>query len=227
MTTDLQSDLRAAVTRAFRGAEEFSCLAGSRAHGRHHPGSDIDVVVVLPDSITPKRALDARAAFTHEYIELHLRHGAPPDLRWPGEVLQLRDLHVGLAGNAFTLPAPDDGPLELCELEQPYRYWISMLATGVAITNEHAFRSASAACTSAIANHLAYNAVRGVGAESASGTWRLDPITTRALLEHSSSSDPDRWARTLAHVDHTPLLDHHAETWQTIAETAYTASKIT
>ncbi|RGD57498.1 hypothetical protein DR950_06525 [Kitasatospora xanthocidica] len=114
----------------------FACLTGSTLDGAA-PGRDIDVIAVLRDETPPAVAVGLRLGFSAEYARLHARFGLRPDLDWPGEVLFARDLAAGLAGAAFrrdTTGAIRPGPLD-----EPWRYWLSMVMAGTAVrgTAEH------------------------------------------------------------------------------------------
>lgn len=102
--------------------------------------SDLDLLVVLPDDIPVELALEQRLRFTSWYIELHLALKAQPDLRWPGEVIYVRDLKSTMAGGAYRA-AP--GELCLAPLTQPHRYWLTMVAASETLVDAPAHRAAS------------------------------------------------------------------------------------
>jgi predicted nucleotidyltransferase len=109
----------------------FALLTGSRAAGVHRADSDIDVLVVLAPTVDLHGGLELHSQFVERYLLMHQVLGARPDVEFPGELLLHRNLHDVLSGAAFTHSA--DGKCGLVSPDEPYRYWLSMFASGTPI----------------------------------------------------------------------------------------------
>ncbi|NLT56878.1 MAG: hypothetical protein GXX79_20405 [Actinomycetales bacterium] len=200
LDSGLLTDATTVVKDSFDGKESFSCLTGGIVSGTATGTSDIDLVVVLPAHIPLAEAMRFREAFTRHYVDLHRRHHRTPDLDWPGEVLYTTDLAAALDGAVFLDHRPET-PLSLCPPDQPYRYWISMIATGVALTHPAAFEDAAIRCAAAIANHLLTQLVTGStfrtsvpGHATASRRSVIDGLLQRDWGLASSPPHPSRLA---------------------------------
>ncbi|BAJ29149.1 MULTISPECIES: hypothetical protein [Kitasatospora] len=140
-------EIKALADRVPAGRASFVILTGS-AVDRSGPAGDIDLVVVLRDEVPLEEAVDLRVAFSAEYARLHRRFDRHPDLEWPGEVLFARDLRTARRGAAFRrdpsgviLPGP---------LDEPWRYWISMVASGTAVRGAAEHAEQAAGCAAAL-----------------------------------------------------------------------------
>lgn len=132
----------------------FSCLTGSALDATlTSPKSDIDLVIVLRNDVDQGEALAIRAVFTRFYTNFHRHHGYVPDYQWPGEVLYQCDLDDALRGAAFSWKSELEVAPSLCTNDWPYRYWVSMVATGIPLTGAPAFRYYARCCASLIAMH--------------------------------------------------------------------------
>jgi hypothetical protein len=221
-------DAASGVEAIFGAMALFSCVTGSSADASaESPRSDIDLVVVLHDHVDLDSALSVRAEFTHFYMRLHRDYGYTPDLKWPGEVLYRRDLDDALRGATFSRTARPDAVPTLCAHDQPYRYWVSMIATGIPLTGTEPFTSYAQACAILLAKHAAAALVnedyepRQYWAESwhlpipdeASRTWRIARHTQakhRAVLVQSVLRPYQSAA--------SPGLERYADYWSRIAQ---------
>ncbi|WP_162830000.1 hypothetical protein [Amycolatopsis palatopharyngis] len=218
------------VEAIFGAMALFSCVTGSSADSlSESPRSDIDLVVVLHDHVDLHSALSARAEFTRFYIGLHRDYGYTPDLKWPGEVLYRRDLDNALRGATFARAARPDAVPPLCTHDQPYRYWVSMIATGIPLTGTEPFTSYAQACAILLAKHataaLANETYepRQYWAESwhlpipceASRTWRIARHTQAKQRAALAQSAPRPYQSAAS-----PGLERYADYWSRIAQYA-------
>lgn len=151
---ELHLDAASGVETVFGGMAVFSCLTGSILDAPlNSNASDIDLLVVLRDDIELEDAVIARGGFTRFYLGLHRRFGRAPDLEWPGEVLYQRDIDDALRGATFDRVRTLGAAPELCPLDQPYRYWISMVATGLPLTGVEAFECYAQRCARLVTTH--------------------------------------------------------------------------
>lgn len=125
--TDVLTLCRQLVATSFGGAEEYALLCGSLAQGAASPTSDIDVLVAVRDDVPLARAQEMRARFEQGYRQLHQDLGRTPDEQWPGEVMYARDAHRAVRGSALLF---EDGQLTIAHESLPFRYWLSMQASG-------------------------------------------------------------------------------------------------
>jgi predicted nucleotidyltransferase len=239
----LLEDATRTVRHAFGGQEVFSCLTGSIASGTATPASDIDLLVVLPDHLPLAEASAGREIFTRLYVDLHRRHRRTPDLRWPGEVLFAADLDTALAGGVFVL---DDatGRLTLCQADQPYRYWVSMIAAGVPLSHPTAFERAAHRCATTIVRHLLSEIAAGVSrlpsVEDVTGSslwhdWGLRAPARRTAGSTALASEIDaacrriwrdgpgvleNWRSQLHRPTTAPPLEQWAARWSSAAHQA-------
>ncbi|CAL9576101.1 hypothetical protein SUDANB95_04899 [Actinosynnema sp. ALI-1.44] len=234
-----------AVSRAFHGAELCSAMAGSTVAGTVSATSDIDVVVVLPDRLPLRRAVTAREHFTQQYVALHKDLGRTPDLEWPGEVLYAGDAVAGMRGAAFDLSAADEG-LVMSAAEEPYRYWISMIATGHAATGGDAFERCARWCAHVMARHVLLSGpVEGrvdrpltpsvatvLRSRAWSEDWGLGEAEVRGRLAEAVSrevrqlrergvQDLLEWRDSLRNPSSRPVLDEDISRWRDVARAAH------
>ncbi|MFJ4097487.1 hypothetical protein ACIPYS_38495 [Kitasatospora sp. NPDC089913] len=141
------SDIAALADRTLGEHLLFACLTGSSLDGAA-PGRDIDVIAVLRDETPPAAAVGMRLGFSTGYARLHARFGLRPDPDWPGEVLFARDLATGWAGAAFRRDST--GAIRPGPLEEPWRYWISMVVGGTAVRGTAAHREQALRCAVAL-----------------------------------------------------------------------------
>lgn len=235
LTGSLASDACTVLNESFRSTEVFACLTGSTLDGpAANPGSDIDLLIVLPDDVSLAQAVHGRTLFTRRYIDLHHAHNRTPDHDWPGEVLYLRDLHAALNGATFG-PTPQEGaPPPLCSRDQPFRYWVSMIATGIPLTGAPQFQAYAAECAQLIARHATHS-LRPCPAMSASmdaeqywkTQWKL-PVPRRStprterIARYLNDQNPDNSESAFpAPPTHphcaVPHLESLASRWTTIA----------
>lgn len=154
VTEALFRDATAGIEKIFGERALFSCLTGSVLDAiATWPSSDIDLVVVLRNDVDYRDALAIRAMFTRFYTSLHRNHGHVPDYQWPGEVLYQCDLDDALRGAAFSWKSELEVTPSLCTNDWPYRYWVSMVATGIPLIGAPAFRYYARCCASLIAMH--------------------------------------------------------------------------
>jgi hypothetical protein len=238
LSGSLLRDVAVVVHRAFDGLESFSCLSGSTATGCGTATSDIDVLVVLPDRLPLPEAITRRGTFTQGYLSLHRHCRREPDRVWRGEGRYARDLAPALAGAAFDLASPARR-LAPCPAEEPYRYWISMIASGTAVTGATEFSHASRRCASMIAHHLLHEAARRFPTEPPpwevlrpllQQDWAITvvPPETRSVLDAELEAITHRlrqegpgflaqWRAHLRQHRTTPPLDQHQERWRSMA----------
>lgn len=76
-------------------------ITGGVASGYGSDTCDIDLLICHRDQANPTR----RDKFTQFYLDLHKQSGRIPDLMWPGEVMSVEDINVGLAHVAEMQPA--------------------------------------------------------------------------------------------------------------------------
>ncbi len=226
-TTDLIDAATAAVIDAFADTPVFACLTGSAANDTDTHDSDIDFLVVLPNDLPLTQAAQQREVFTRNYIRLHTRYGRSPDLQWPGEVCYAADLDAGIAGGAFDL---DTGPrLRLCPDDRPYRYWVSMAATGIPLTGHTAFTSYTIQCGATILDHIGYHRLLATGtmheepfqaAAPEWAEWKVDPTTIANRIPRcpvDRNADYGAWRTQLQAPRRCPLLDQWIEHWRAVA----------
>jgi len=222
LTVKLLQDTAAIIEDVFASAELFSCITGSVLDPDTRSGSDIDIVVVLPAAVPVPRALALRAEFTRRYVALHHTHQRTPDLTWPGEVLYLDDLHHALNGAAFARnPHGGDTP-ELCPDDQPYRYWISMIATGHPLTGPAAFEQNADACADLIARHAtAAGASQDDRHDYWQHTWHLPapPVSPRTgrITHHMHRATHRASPVPVLSPSTVPILEQHQDRWRGIA----------
>ncbi|MCX4093186.1 nucleotidyltransferase domain-containing protein [Nocardia sp. alder85J] len=232
-TTDLVDAATAAVHDAFAGTPVFACLTGSAATDTDTLDSDIDLLVVLPDDLPIAQATQRREAFTRNYIHLHALFERSPDLQWPGEVCYAADLDAGIAGGAFDLQT---GPqLRLCPEDRPYRYWVSMGATGIPLTGRAVY---TAQCATTLLNHIGYNrliAARSVDEQPFSiaarewAEWKVDPITVgNKTPRYPVDRNPNylAWRDRLQPPRQPPPLDRWIKHWREVAIDAHQRTTI-
>ncbi|WP_280379490.1 nucleotidyltransferase domain-containing protein [Nocardia wallacei] len=213
----------AAVQDAFGTIPVFSCLTGSTATGTDTTDSDIDLFVVLPNHLPLDEAVRRRETFTRNYIHLHATFGRPPDLQWPGEVCYTTDLDAAINGGAFDLDS--EPALRLCSPDDPYRYWVSMSATGIALTGHTEFRKYNARCVSTLRSHIGYN--RLITPEpphdadaSEWEEWNIDTVRVGCGIRDFTSMqnvDYRAWRQQLQRPGQLPQLDRWIEHWRKIA----------
>jgi len=216
-----------AVHDAFGTAPVFACLTGSTATDTDTADSDIDLLVVLPNDLPLHNAVQAREAFTRNYIRLHTAFNRTPDRQWPAEVCYATDLDAAIDGGAFDL---ESGPrLRLCPLDRPYRYWVSMTAVAIALAGHTAHHRYTSRCATAIINHIGFNQLST--AETLSNQsinlqapewaqWHIDPTHidgTAGLQAAQRNPNYPVWRKRLRPPRHPPQLDQWTERWRDIA----------
>lgn len=226
-TEALLRDCSLAIESKFGAMAVFSCITGGSAEKfAKSPNSDIDLVIVLRDHVDLTCALTVRALFTRSYLKLHRDYGCTPDLQWPGEVLYLRDLDDALRGATFERAVQLNGAPTLCADDQPYRYWISMIATGIPLTGIDMFGVYAEACASLLADHAtAVLATENTDSErywaenwhlpvpcGRGRTWRIARHTRAAGTSVPGQSSLRPYQPTTS-----PQLEHYAGSWSRIA----------
>lgn len=219
-------EARRLVRRAFRGSEEYSCLSGSVATGTATTGSDIDLLVVLRDDVGWGDAITGREAFTRGYVELHRRYRRPPDLEWPGEVLYAKDLGVALCGACFDIDR-NTGSVSWSHPSVSYRFWVSMVATGIPLTGHRRFAADAERSAEIIAGH-ARSAAHPEYVPSV--THRLEVLRAIGVEKEDLLACPRLLRRVLADgpaalrsecvggpARAQPVLDAHLQRWRRTA----------
>lgn len=229
VTSACRRDAAAGIEAIFGDMASFSCLTGSALEATFNSSdSDVDLVVVLRDDAELLEALAARTEFTSFYVRLHHEHGHVPDLEWPGEVLYQRELDDALQGAVFEAEPRSATAPALCAEDQPYRYWVSMVATGCPLTGAEAFERYAETCARLIAVHAA-GALADEGSNLNSywteywhlpvpndtdRTWRI-ARQTRHVGITSTPSELRQYAPFVS-----PQLERCADAWSQIAQYA-------
>lgn len=202
VTKALLRDATSGIKEIFGDRAVFSCLTGSAVDGTAIcPSSDIDLVIVLRNDVAQSEVLAIRAMFTRFYAIFHRHHGYVPDYQWPGEVLYQSDLDDALRGATFRRNSQPDAVPRLCTNDWPYRYWVSMVATGMPLTGTPAFRRYAQSCARLMATHAMRLAANGYSTgdtywaenwhlpvpSEADRTWRVAEETSRASEKQAES----------------------------------------
>lgn len=226
VTSSFRYDAAAGIEAIFGDMATLSCLTGSALESTPNSSdSDVDIVVVLRDDAELQEALTARTEFTSFYVRLHHEHGYVPDLEWPGEVLYQRELEDALQGAAFDANPRSTTAPALCTEDQPYRYWVSMVATGCPLTGAEIFEGYAESCAKLVAVHSA----------AALTDDNSDPLNYWEENWHIPvPNDADRTWRVLRQTRHpgttltasvlvlcapvlSPQLERYAGTWSQVA----------
>lgn len=235
--TELTAAATAAVQDAFGATPVFACLTGSTAAGTDTPDSDIDLLVILPNTLPPAQAVIQRAKFTRNYIRLHTDFDRPPDLQWPGEVCYAADLTAAIDGGAFDLKSTPR--LRLCPPDRPYRYWASMTARGTPIIGHTEFAQYASRCAATLIGHIQFNRIIAAmkKADQAAvtdapewGEWRIPSALSASVTRHfDERSDRDHlaWRNQLREPSSQPPLDQWTWLWREIAAEANKAAELT
>ncbi|BEL07210.1 hypothetical protein Q0Z83_054010 [Actinoplanes sichuanensis] len=147
MNSELVDVVAALTDGAFGAYLDFACLTGS-AVDRADPDADVDVIAVLKVATPPDEAVRMRLDFSAEYGRLHYRLGRRPDLEWPGEVAFASDVVSARTGAAFQRGRPSG--IEPAPLDTPWRYWISMVASGFPVSGFERHADEAGLCSQAI-----------------------------------------------------------------------------
>lgn len=229
VTETLFRDATSGIEEVFGDLAVFSCLTGSALDATATwTSSDIDLVVVLRNEVDHEDALPIRDLFTRFYTSLHRYHDHTPDYQWPGEVLYQCDLDDALRGATFRRNSQPDATPRLCTNDWPYRYWVSMVATGIPLTGALAFRCYAQCCARLIAAH----ATRVVANEDPAvdtywaENWHLpvpnDADRTWRIAEESGRVNEDQVQSQLRpyELPTKPVLELCADQWTQIAREA-------
>ena len=229
VTEALLRDATSGIEDIFGDRAIFSCLTGSALDATAtSPSSDIDLVIVLRNDVDQGEALAIRAMFTRFYTSFHRGHGYVPDYQWPGEVLYQCDLDDALRGATFRRNSQPDATPRLCTNDWPYRYWVSMVTTGIPLTGALTFRCYAQSCARLIAAH----ATRVVANEDPAvdtywaENWHLpvpnDADRTWRIAEEAGRVSEDQVQSQLRpyELPTKPVLELCADQWTQIAREA-------
>lgn len=226
VTETLLRDAISGIEAIFGDMAVFSCLTGSTLDAAStSPSSDVDLVIALRNDVDHEDALAIRTMFTRFYTSFHRHHGHVPDYQWPGEVLYQRDLDDALQGATFSRNSQLDTAPPLCTNDRPYRYWVSMVATGIPLTGAPAFEHYAQSCARLVATHakaMLSNedpAIETYWADNwhlpvpndADRTWRVAQETGR-VTEEQVRSDLRPYE-----LPANPVLELYADQWMQIA----------
>ncbi len=222
VTVPILRDATVGIEAIFGDATEFSCLTGSCIDSTANSDrSDLDLVVVLRDNIELVEALTFRAEFTRFYIRLHQDHDRAPDLKWPGEVLYRSELDDALHGATFKDSGRSITAPTLCGPDKPYRYWVSMVATGIPLTGAAAFTPYAEASARLLATHAAMMLASERKTDSKhywATTWHLPvPTETNRAWRIARQTPDDRDILQAHEPAATPKLERYAERWSRFA----------
>ncbi len=138
--TEAGTELLRSVEEIFGSKCKAAWLSGSYAYlGARRSRSDIDVVVVLDESVSlpaDEETMRLIRGFVDAYLAVHARHGFDPDLDFPGEYVTPAMLDEAIRWRSLACDGglPDRFPAVISDdywLGRPdrwYNAWISMTA---------------------------------------------------------------------------------------------------